>query len=67
MEGNSYKSVSKQLHFFMKKDMCMKKQIQEIMKESEVSNNNNAHTYMQAYMNVMFNQMQSKKEIKFLG
>ena len=67
MEGNSYKSVSKQLHFFIKKDMCMKKQIQEIMKESKVMDNTNKHAYMHAVVNAVFIQIHAKIGIKLFG
>ena len=44
MEGNLYKRVSKKLQFLMKNYTCMKKQIQENMKESDVMNNKNTHS-----------------------
>ena len=53
MEGKSYNSVSKKLQFLMNNDVCMKKKIQEMMKESEVTNNTNTHAYMQESVNVM--------------
>ena len=43
MEGNSYKNVIKHIQFLMNNNTCTKKQIKEIMKESEVTNNKNTH------------------------
>ena len=67
MQGNLYNSVSKQLQFIIKNDKCMKKQIQETMKESEVANNINTHAYMKAAANVMFTQIHAWKIIKLFG
>ena len=67
MEEGSYKSVSNQLQFFMMNDKCMKKKIQETMKESEAMNNKNTHLYMQTAVNMMFTQMHAKKGIKMFG
>ena len=63
MEGKSYESVRKHLQFTMNNDTCMKKKIQETMKEYEVTNNTDTHAYMQAELNVMFTQMHAKKVI----
>ena len=45
----------------------MKKQIQEMMKESEMMNNTNKHAYMEAEVNVMFTQMHANKGIRLFG
>ena len=66
MEGNSYKSVSKQLKHFMKNDTFMKKQIQETMKESGI-NNTNTHAYMLTAVNMVFTQMHVNTGIKLFG
>ena len=66
MQGNLYNSVSKQLQFIIKNDKCMKKQIQETMKESEVANNINTHAYMKAAVNVVCMQIQVKKQSRCL-
>ena len=41
----------------------MNKQIQENMKESDVSNNTNTHGYMQAVVKVMFKNIHTNKGI----
>ena len=67
MEWKTYKSVIKQLQFIMNSGTCMKKEIQEMIKESKVMNNTNTHAYLQAEVNVMFMQMHTKKGINFFG
>ena len=66
-EGNSYKSVSKQIQLLMNKYMCVKKQIQEMIKESEIIIIENTHAYMQAAVMVMFTHMHAKKGTKLFG
>ena len=66
-EGKLYKCVSKQLQFLMNNDTCMKKKIQETMKESEVVNNINTHALMQSVVNMMFRKIHAKKGIKLFG
>ena len=44
--------------------MCVKKEIQVMMNCSEVVNNTNTYTYMQAAVNKRFMQMHGKKGIK---
>ena len=55
--GKSYNSVIRQLQFIMNNDVFMNKQLQEMMKRSEMMNNTNTHAYMQAAVNVMFAQI----------
>ena len=67
MEGHSYKGVIKQLQFIIKNDTCIKKQMQETTKESEVMNNKNTHECIQTEVNVIFKQTHTKKVIKMFG
>ena len=54
MEVKSYNSVIRQLQFLMNNDTSVKKQIQEIMKLSDIMNNTNTHVYTQAAENMFF-------------
>ena len=53
--------------FLFNNHLCVKTQIQEMVKLSEVMNTTNTHTYMQAAVNVMFTQMNAKKGINCFG
>ena len=46
IEGNSYKSVSKQLQYLMNNDTYVNKQIQETTKEPKMISNTNTYAYI---------------------